>query len=53
MVETRQEPTERAVPPMELINASSFFVSERSRQQFDRTPTLSETKKLLSDHLIL
>ena len=50
---TRQEPTERAVPPIELIKASSFFVSDNKRQQLERTPTLSLTKKLLSDHFIL
>lgn len=53
MVLTRQEPTDNAVPPIELINASSFVVSERSLQQFERTPTLSLTKKLLSLHLML
>ena len=50
---TRQDPTDNAVPPIELINASSFVVSERSLQQLESTPTLSLTKKLLSLHLIL
>lgn len=53
IVLTRQEPTERAVPPMLLINASSFLVSDSSLQQLLNTPTLSLTKKLLSDHFIL
>nr|DAW56027.1 MAG TPA: hypothetical protein [Caudoviricetes sp.] len=53
IVLTRQEPTESAVPPILLMKASSFFVSLRSLQQLLSTPTLSLTKKLLSDHLIL
>ena len=50
---TRQEPTDNAVPPIELIKASSLVVSLSKRQQLDNTPTLSLTKKLESDHLIL
>ena len=50
---TRQEPTDNAVPPIELMKASNLFVSDNRRQQLERTPTLSLTKKLLSLHLIL
>lgn len=50
---TRQEPTLKAVPPIELIKASSLEVSDSRRQQLDRTPILSLTKKLESDHLML
>jgi len=46
IVETLHEPTLKAVPPIELINALSFEVSESKRQQLLNTPTLSETKKL-------
>ena len=41
------------MPPIELMKASSFVVSERSLQQLDNTPTLSLTKKFESDHLML
>ena len=50
---TRQEPTERAVPPIELMKASSFLVSLRRRQQLLSTPTLSLAKKLESLHFML
>ena len=50
---TLHEPTDKAVPPIELIKASIFLVSLKSLQQLDNTPTLSLTKKLESYHLIL
>lgn len=53
MVFTFTEPIESAVPPIELMNASSFVVSDRSLQQLDNVPTLSLTKKLLSFHTVL
>lgn len=48
IVLTRQEPTDSAVPPMELMKASSLLVSDNKRQQLDKTPTLSLTKKFES-----
>ena len=53
MVFTFTEPMLRAVPPIELINPSSFDVSERSLQQLESVVTSPLTKKLLSFHLQL
>ena len=50
MVFTFTEPIESAVPPIELIKPSSFEVSERSLQQFERVVTSPLTKKLESFH---
>ena len=47
------EPIDKAVPPIEFIKASNFLVSDNKRQQFDKTPTLSLIKKLLSFHFVL
>ena len=50
MVLTLTLPIDNAVPPIELMNASSLDVSLSNLQQLLNVLTLSEIKKLLSFH---